>query len=310
LLLVAVLAGCGEAYNTLTTPPLDSGTPPMEGNELDINDNGFPSLTSEGVVYEPEPPEEALEPRESDFSALELIGYHIKEDGAVIINGGWENECDIDVFRQYVFGTWQGWSWANRDGFLIIDDSEMCSWNLKTSLGGIYHYNDIIIFICYGNATIGLFWLDINEPDIMYCKEVDGSKQSGFSFWGNNVYKDEGFNTNFLTRTDAPINEPQNNYLSPFRLTEKAEELGVEYNMLTYINEFDEYHFYRDWRHYYHPVYLISESSDRLVLKSQIGYAFGMKPSVDITYTLEKADGEWVRTVEADMARLEEAINS
>jgi hypothetical protein len=94
LVLTALLVSCSaeiaEPDEPQTTPPLDSGTPPTEGNELDINDNEFPSLEGwtaepDGVVDEIEPeiidePEDTPEPRDEFRMPWNENGLSLIED--------------------------------------------------------------------------------------------------------------------------------------------------------------------------------------------------------------------------------------
>jgi len=241
-----------------------------------------------------------------DFTALELIGYHIDEKGYIHINGNWKNECDPDTYRKYFFGTWEGWSWSNPDMFLIIDDSQKN--NCKAWLtGGIYHEENALIFIGYGNATVGVYWLDIDEPGIMYCMEVVGGNDIGFNTWYS-IFDGEDFNISFLLKTDEPINQPENGYLSILRIRELSEKYNIAREMLTTIDDYSEYSLWLDEMYTNYPIYLISESPEELVLKSQLGQWLFGEEKVDIVYTIEKVNGEWVRTVEIDQEQLERII--
>jgi hypothetical protein len=299
LLLFVLLAGCGDEQLTV-----ESGQLTVEPE--DIYEPAEIIETPEEPEIEPEPEEEnEPEPRESDFSALELIGYRVDEDGRIII-GGWENECSPDVLREYTFGTWEGWN--RRDGYLIIDDSEennCFSW----LMGGFYKYDNIIIFRNGGHATQYIYWLDISEPDIMHYIEVAATGDNSSVIYWYNVYEDEGFTTNFVTKTDTPIKEPENRFLSILRLYEIERDYGINRDLLfeyRYIVD-DYYHFTMNYFFSPSPKYLISQSPDKLVLKSSISYFW--EHFIDIEYTLEKINGEWVRTVEVDMEQLEEVIN-
>jgi hypothetical protein len=172
-----------------------------------------PSTTVETAAYFLFPEEIKF-----DFGPLELLNYYVEENGRIIINANWENICEPDILRKYTFGTWKGWAWGNKDEYQIIDDSEMNNCYLWLT-GGFYQEGDIIIFVGGGHATQGIFWLDINEPNIMYCIEVSSRGNNKFSLM-NDGYENIFHYISILEKTNAAINEPGNDFVSNLRLFE------------------------------------------------------------------------------------------
>ncbi len=66
-----------------------------------------------------------------------------------------------------------------------------------------------------------------------------------------------------------------------------------------------------DWFQFY-PIYLVSESEDKLVfetLMGNVGYADAVNEGIGefpVTYTIEKTDGKWVRTISPENTSLVE----
>jgi hypothetical protein len=59
------------------------------------------------------------------------------------------------------------------------------------------------------------------------------------------------------------------------------------------------------------PIYLVSEEPDKLVFKSSLTWPDIIKGfNIDVVYIIEKINGEWERTVEADNEQFEEYISS
>lgn len=245
---------------------------------------------------------------EHDLKAVDLLNFHVDEYERVIADTeDWE-VCPPDVFREYMFGAWEGTDeiWGElENGLFVIDDTEKNSkYNLRCA-SGYYRKGDVIIFIISSFQVESAFlWLDINEPDKMYMKISYGSHlftltETGYDSLGNpynRIYD--------LTKTDIPVEAPVNGYMSKLRLYEIMQKYGIDYEMIFNIRriEFDEnenpYHFVMDGYFNTFPIYLISEEPEKLVFKSVVTYFW--ETYNDVEYVIEKVDGEWVRTVEYD----------
>jgi len=242
-----------------------------------------------------------------DLSPLELIGYRITENGDIIIDADWENECDIDTYRNYFFGIWTD----RNNNSLIIDDSEKNNCFMWLT-GGIYKLNNAVVGLNIGNAACGVYWLDTDNPDIMYYEEVygilDGDYGSCFGL-SYNFNKDGNYQINRFTKTDLPVNQPENGFLSKLRLREIAQKYGIEYDMLVemeYADADKQIFIFHDNNLQAFPVYLVSESENKLVFKTQMGnVGYDGRGNVDVIYTVEKTDGEWAREIEMNREQLE-----
>lgn len=228
------------------------------------------------------------------LSALAMVGRQT-EDGKVFFDIDlWTHSEDHDLFREYFFGTWE---YVRQYGALsnfIIDDSEKSSlW----SYSGFYKIDEnVLAFTMWGNAEGRIFWLDINDPDRMY--------EAACAAIQLHQYQWIDHETAVLTKTDAPPNEPENNYLSDIRLREMSRDYGIDIQMLTWIIcetdiEYKGKKIATTLDSEYCPIYLISESPDKLEFKTQVANSFE-KLEIDTRYTIEKIGGEWVRTVEFD----------
>jgi len=278
-------------------------------NSTTVETSTAASTTKETTkTTEPETSAEPLSiPSEWDLSAFEIFGYYIADTnspGQIVIRNDFESgeKCDFDTYRKYFFGTWE--SELEGVSVRIIDDSE--KENLWGWSDGFYKIGDnIIVSVRASFAGATIIWIDTNNPNILYYNGFGYGPDDGYYTVYNINRIDSYPKVTFLTKTDAPINQPENGYLSSLRLRELADEHEIEWEMLTHIDDFDEYYLWRsEWEEKY-PIYLISESHDKLVLKSQLGQWLYGEEKVDIIYTIEKVNGEWVRTVEIDQEQLE-----
>jgi len=243
---------------------------------------------------------------ETDLSALELLGdYTVDDRGSIIINiFSYEKECTFQNYREYFFGVWEGKIWPYTNEYItIIDDSEESNFVLHGSF--FWVSDDVIAGISIGFANNGFYWINTNEPDKMYCEPFYALSDGSFGLDSYKWSDDANYEINYLTKTNVSVNQPENGYLSSLRLRELANEYDIEWETLTYIDDFNEYNLWRDERSENYPIYLISESPDKLVLKSQLGQWVYGEEKVDIIYTIELVNGEWVRTVEIDQEQLE-----
>ncbi|MCL2697993.1 MAG: hypothetical protein FWE74_07915, partial [Oscillospiraceae bacterium] len=267
---------------------------------------------------QPEP-----EPEEyPNLKPLELLGYYIDEDGNVWVDiSDWEI-CEPDVFREYMFGTWEGQAWMNwddeylqlKDYFFLDDSEETYSHNLRFAYK-YYRYGDTVIFFCSNYQVEGaIFWLDINEPDILY-NEILYSRAEG-------VYTLAKFSQahipprnlseeiTYLIKIDGYVNEPENGYMSRLRLYEIMRDYDIDFELIFDIRHIEfidgQYiHFTMDGYFNTFPIYLISEEPDKLVFKSSVSEMW--EAFVDVIYIIEKVNGGWTRTIEIDQKQLEAA---
>lgn len=249
-------------------------------------------------------------PADSAFETkkpLELLNYSANEteEYSVISFYEWETISDFSLFREYFFGTWKmtdGMEFQKGIGkeSFIIDDSEKClNFARKANLRAHDNYykvsENVLAFTMNSNAEGYLFWLDTNQPDTLYCIPYYPSHVSFkpfVSISGNAepaVYK----------KTSAPINEPQNGFLSVYRLYELSREYGIDFDMLVNI-EYDDKSgemLYHDDRYQFYPMYLVSEAPEKLVLNTLLGNVMAAAEEVEVNITFEKIGGVWKRNV-------------
>lgn len=239
---------------------------------------------------------------EEDEAAFALLGDYYTSDAWVDDDGinhssafhvsgeEWEMSEDYELFRKYFFG-----SWGEGETPLVIDDSES-AW-IAENWRSFHFWNfykiseNVLAFMTGGSAGGTLYWLDINDPNILY--ETEGAP-GGFP---QGILTDEnGFpNVWILHKNDAEPNEPQNNYLSVYRLREMAQKYGIDYSMLVDV-ELETGAYYHDSRFYFYPMYLVSETDERIEIVTQAGDVYSDDPD-DIRIILQKTDGEWTREV-------------
>ena len=134
----------------------------------------------------------------------------------------------------------------------------------------------------------------MNEPDTMYWAGGSAGKEP------NGIYLYDGIpNIAEFSRTDKEINEPENGYLSVIRQRELAAEHGFPLGLITDIEtEYNNITINHDARYYAYPVYLISETDDRIVLKTTLGKMYDAIGNV--TYSIEKNEnGEWIQKIDS-----------
>lgn len=240
-----------------------------------------------------------------EFFPLDFIGYYIDDEGNYRFNAdNWQESDDYDLFRKYFFGEWESDEGLiiNKYPFYIMDDSEKAfiANEFIWHFGTFYKVSDsVFAYTLIADAESLLFWLDINEPGIMYRESYNGNYLFGYLF--------EDHKTGILTKTDTPVNQPENNYISAIRLLEISKHYGIDMAMLTDIRyytdvlyENKEISIYLTHNRWYssYPVYLVSEAQDKLELKTQIGNGYYPElEELDAEYTIEKIGAEWKRTV-------------
>ena len=245
-------------------------------------------------------------PSGAEEPALSLLNYRESDDGAYCIDrNAWKLSDDYELFRKYFFGTWEGSfrfpEYAEQKR-LIIDDTEKSFVMTETGIrvfDGFYETEvRTLAFMVGSDSGSAIIWISPDEPDTLYM--VWGGMTS--PLWSRNesgeysavpvVYT--------LRKTNEPLNEPEGNFLSIFRLREMAREYGIDTELLVNMEyESDGTILYHDdWYHLY-PMYLVSEAEDKIVIRTSVGNVgdINLKP-VDVICTFEKADGEWNRSVD------------
>lgn len=244
--------------------------------------------------------------KDSPLSPLNLIGCYVDEAGNYRIDPTrWEKSEDFGLFRQYFFGAWENGeaAFGDRLPLFIIDDSEKSFFaeNVNWHFDGFYKPNEnTLAFIINGNTKNKIFWIGINDPDTMYTDSL-----SSFVLHGG---YSEGNVPTALTKSETPSNEPENNYLSVFRLYEMSEKYGIDFEKLIYIEydlgeDYEEnpglYIFHDDWYQFY-PVYLVSESEELIELKTRLGSESDKNAGAEAECTFQRIEGivgKWKRTV-------------
>jgi hypothetical protein len=249
-----------------------------------------------------QPADEVSQPVESvledypNLAPLALLSAYIDEEGDIWVDSSEWTSVDPDLFREYMFGTWKGIAPYNQEHeYLILDDSEKAAPINYRNAFGYYQYNDIIIFYYTSfQVTSVILWLDINDPDILYAEEFDP---------GNQSYLKLESEVNYLTRTDAPINQPENGFMSRLRLYEIMRDYDIPAELIFYVDYMSEdstRRIYTNGAFCTFPIYLVLQEPDKFVFKSSSIIIFVDDFYIDFTYTLEKTNGEWVRTVDVD----------
>lgn len=238
--------------------------------------------------------------------ALSLLNCSANEEGSYCIDQAtWKSSDDYELFRKYFFGTWEGsfrFPEYPEQKRLIIDDTEKSFVMTETGirmLDGFYETGvHALAFMVASDNGSAMIWINIDEPDMIYM--VWGGMTS--PLWSRNesgeystapvVYS--------LRKTNEPISEPEGNFLSIFRLREMARKYGIAPELLVNIEfESDGATLYHDDWYQLYPMYLVSETEDKIVIRTSVGNVgdIGLKP-VDVICTFEKAEGEWNRSIE------------
>ena len=244
----------------------------------------------------------------AEESALSLLNCSTDEDGAYYADQtAWSASNDYTLFRKYFFGTWEGsfrFPECPEQESLIIDDTEKSFVMTETGikmLDGFYETGaGALAFMIGSDCGSAILWINSDEPDTMYI------------VWGGSISPLWSRNENgeystvpiiySLRKTDVPLNEPEDNFLSIFKLREMAREYEIDPILLVNIEyEIDGTALYHDDWYQLYPMYLVSEAEDKIVIRTSVGNVgdIDLKP-VYVICTFEKTDGEWVRTVKFD----------
>jgi RNA polymerase sigma-70 factor (ECF subfamily) len=221
-----------------------------------------------------------------------LGGYHEVEHAGGNYNQLNEfpevDEFNPELYRQLFFGTWDSWAYnqVRLRGTIIIDESEQShlpSPYLTGYIGRVGADESIIVMQYIAGGIFNIHWIDINEPDVMY--------SSGEVFTTVHIYN----------RADTPVNTPRE-YLSLIQINELAHEYGFDYKLITDM-EMDLSNgrrLYMDNYYFSAATRLISEEENRLAFHALLHVVDGNNDVDEITFTIERIDGEWVRTIESD----------
>lgn len=305
-LLTAAAVAVGVAlkyYPILTEPEYTFETAETTSSLTKENVPATPSGTTAGTLFEG-----------TELAPLDLIGCYIDEEGHYRIDiYNWQKSDDFDLYRKYFFGTWENnlGVFGKYIPLYVIDDSEKAFLinNRGWRFTGFYKISEnVLAFAINDNAEVEIFWMDINYPDIMYADDLNGGHDDI-----------ENWKPNILTKTDSPINEPEENFLSIYKLYEMSRDYGIDFDMLVdieydtdiYIGD-DSYFvthdgmvwaklLHDDWYQFY-PVYLVSEAPDRLEFKTRIGNIMYDNSEIDAEYTIVKINGKWSRNVKLTLS--------
>ena len=245
--------------------------------------DSFFSITDNGA--------EGFEEFIEGFSPFALLGnYYGGQDGLFHVSGENWTVCEnYDLFREYFFGVWG-------DDF-IIDDSEK-DWVVASRsiyFDNYYKVNDNVLAVVYhGFAGGELRWLDMRNPNVLY--EAYG----GIGDFPEGFPKNEDGTPAVFTKkkTSGVTNEPENNFLSIYRLKELSKQYGIPLETLTDIEFQDENGaVYHDSKYNSYPMYLVFESDNRLVINTEARAPYG-DDGRRISLVFEKFTGKWERTVD------------
>ncbi len=238
--------------------------------------------------------------------ALSLLNCSTDEDGAYYADQtAWSASNDYALFREYFFGTWEGsfrFPECPEQESLIIDDSEKSFIMTETGirmLDGFYETGaGALAFMIGSDCGSAILWINSDEPDTMYM--VWGGSTS--PLWSRN--ENGAYSTvpiiYSLRKTDVPLNEPENNFLSIFKLREMAQEYEIDPMQLVNIEyEIDGTALYHDDWYQFYPMYLVSKSDDKIVIRTFVGNVYETDSETnEVLCTFEKTNSEWNRKVE------------
>jgi hypothetical protein len=286
--------------------------------DMAFYDSGLTSVTYRGVVYGLNEDGRDLSQEfydavnhsrfvgRDDLLPLELLGYAIHEGEMLILQDNWTDTLAADDFRRYFFGTWEVVNGEEGRITFTLDDTIDTKLNINFFDGGFFDTGHNAIVRWHGNNVNenAIYWIDYENPDIMYL--TVGYHNSNFNEQHGNVFRNFGFaDGEFIItiyrRTDAPIAEPTDGYLSNLRLWEISVDYGISWNMLTqmHLTDIEGRDFFHNDHLWFYPIYMVSEEPDKFIFNTSVGTSF-LEETADVTYTIERINGEWVRTIESD----------
>ncbi|MCL2638210.1 MAG: hypothetical protein FWD48_07535 [Oscillospiraceae bacterium] len=295
LIMLFIFAACSNEIEPQEIPQDSEILEPDEIDEVDVGD-------------EPDVPQEDETESEDllaswDFSALELVGYYFDEDDRLVIDTeDWIRVGKPEIIREFFLGTWE----SSKGWFLTIDDMEESRsfWRLSN---GFYTVGDNVIVSWHldSGGPDYYYWINMNEPDILFFQTK----------WVTTLHNTVDYETAYFTKTDAPLDYPEDGYLTWFREWEITRTYDIDPEMLTDIEFFHEksgevLNREGGWRHF--NIYLIYETPEKLIFNVPLDDCVGMTPTytANAIVTLEKTDGEWVRTIEVNEVSRRELIDN
>jgi len=256
------------------------------------------------IYLTPEDAENALDEALKPFG---LLGdYKVGDNGEILIKyPDGKSTYEPDTFRKYFFGTWE---YSDRE--MVVDDSEMCNNNIMLRAYVCWVNDHVIVNVFTAGGAGQLYWIDTDSPDVMYGINDVGGYDEEFDLGGNIMWQPY---MHVFTRTDAPINEPENGYTSRLKLAEIVHDYGINSYLFTdiYQEEKNGVTLSRDDLYFDRPIYMISQTADEFVFKTSVygevettltdGSRYTLFNNiVDVTVTLKKIGGEWERTLQFD----------
>lgn len=238
--------------------------------------------------------------------ALSLLNCRANEDGTYSIDQtAWSLTDDYELFRRYFFGAWEGgyrFPEYPEQKRLIIDDTEKSFVMSETGirvLDGFYETEAGALAFMVGNDSgSAIIWISPDKPDTLYMA-WGGTTSPLWSRDESGAYSDTPV-VYTMRKTNEPLSEPESDFLSIFRLREMAREYGIDTELLVDIEyESDGTTLYHDDWYQFYPMYLVSETEDKIVIRTTVGNVgeTAQKP-IDVICTFEKSEGEWSRSVE------------
>lgn len=252
-----------------------------------------PGYSNKNITNEAVKPLSANENDVADKSALLMLGNETENDGNVIriSDESWTVSNDYTLFRNYFFGNW--------GGYLEISDAESQNFYYKfTNFFDDFYTvgEDVLAFVTGGSAGAETYWINKNEPDVMYIAQGEvGDFPNCFGLtYGS-------FTCGKLNRTNRMVPEPENDYCSVFRLREYADALGFDRGLLT---DFEELYpdtgivkRKHDDKYYFYPVYLVESDKGYLVFRTTVGNPYDPENDIEVVYAIDGTSGEWVREI-------------
>lgn len=240
---------------------------------------------------------------ESEKEIIDLLNCGREASGRYLFNtNDYEEIHDYDTIRKFFYGTWRG----DSDYYFKTNNFDMLFVGAyKTSENGLAYLRRNID----GN---NLFWLDINKPDVIY--GVSFVYESGEDIivmpFGHNYYDDfpEAQKIHILYKTDEEIYDPADGTLGVQDIHSLEYKYGIPFHDLVVIDYNEEMgyeppderclYLWHDAWYNFNPMYLISESSDKVEIKTSVSGDDGETEKTLTAYmTFEKSNGEWTRTV-------------
>lgn len=317
LILTAITLLISSTACTNGSKPAETSSNTSQSSETSTkNDN--PEKTDPTSVPETTPAEKKPTAGGSDYTSLKLINYFTDDgDGTepkfFANTEDWQKLDDYELFREYFFGKWEiskdgpYMAYLDRTDSIYIDDSKYSLSNYgMLPFGGFYRVSDNVLGFFIGmQSGSHFYWIDTDQPDKMYVE------YGGFDVKNNRMYLyspsegAEGYKTRYFQKTsNSPTSSENDNYVSIYKFHEISKAYGIDMDMLlkikfVYTAGEKEHWLSHDDGYSFYPVYLVSESDDKLEFETTVGNRLnGSEILIPVTYTIEKKSGEWVRTAE------------